>query len=411
MQTSILPEYLKTPTGQEADRILRSCVHCGFCLATCPTYQLFGDELDGPRGRIYLIKDLLEGVAVTQSTKTHLDRCLYCLSCETTCPSGVEFGRLMDIGRQHIQQKSARSFTDNIFRWIIDFVLTKAMILNSGLFLARLFTPILPEQIKSKLNLHQSSPLATHTNENLYAKSQHPRKMLLLSGCVQPALAPSINHKVISLFDQGGIELIQVKNNQCCGALSLHLSFLEKAKNIIRNNIDSWWPMIEQGAEAIVITASGCAPTVKDYGHILKDDPNYATKASRIAAMAKDICEIVTSEDKWQFTRATQYNSVVFQSPCSLQHGQGINDSVEQLLAKAGYEIKAPQQGHLCCGAAGSYTLLQPEISSVLREEKLAYLKQTNADVIATSNIGCLLQLNSQSEIPVIHWVELLNIS
>jgi glycolate oxidase iron-sulfur subunit len=408
MQTSLLPEYLKTLPGQEANRILRSCVHCGFCLATCPTYQLFGDELDGPRGRIYLIKDLLEGHTVTQSTKVHLDRCLYCLSCETTCPSGVEFGRLMDIGREHIRQKSARGLSDNLFRWLIEFTLTKAVILNSSLFLARLFKSILPEQIKSKLNLQQSSLSVTETNT--LAKNRHPRKMLLLTGCVQPALAPSINHKVVSLFDHGGIELIQPQNNQCCGALSLHLSFSEKAKNIMRHNIDSWWPFIEQGAEAIVITASGCAPTVKDYGYILKDDPNYATKATKIASMAKDVCEIALSEDKWRFIRAEQYESVVFQSPCSLQHGQSIHGSVEQLLTNAGYEIKIPQQGHLCCGAAGSYTLLQPEISSVLRDEKLTHLKQTNADVVATSNIGCLLQLNSQSEIPVVHWVELLDI-
>ena len=397
MQTQISQQFSQTPAGHTADRILRNCVHCGFCTATCPTYQILGDELDSPRGRIYLIKQLLEGKTATKKTRLHLDRCLTCRSCETTCPSGVEYSHLLDIGREIVAKQTTRPLHEYLLRQLLLWALPNPQRFQTLIKLARLFRFLLPGSIK------QSIPVTpAHTD---WPKAKHQRKVLLLEGCVQAALTPEINSATARLLDRVGIETVRVQQS-CCGALAHHLTATTQSLATIKNNIDMWWPIIEQGIEAIVSNASGCGVMVKDYGHLLAHDTHYANKARRISSLCKDISEVMLEEDIAPVSTKT---SVAFQAPCTLQHGQQINGVVEQILAKAGFKLVPFDDKHLCCGSAGTYSITQKKLSQQLLSNKLTKLLQNTPEIIATANIGCLLHLRSQSPIPVMHWVELLD--
>lgn len=398
MQTNLAEFVKQKPEHEELEGILRACVHCGFCNATCPTYQLLGDELDGPRGRIYLLKQLLEGAPVTRLTQQHLDRCLSCRSCETTCPSGVRYGRLLDLGRVMLDEQVARAPWQKVLRGLIKAVLpyrNRFGILLQG---ARLIKPILPQALKNKIP-NKEKALA-------WPEAIHVRKMLTMPGCVQPALAPSIDAAAARVLDKLGISLLQIKEGGCCGALNYHLSDHEKALAFARQNIDACWPYIEQGAEAVVMTASGCGVMAMDYGELLKHDRDYAEKAARLSALVKDISIVLMSEDLSVFKADSR--KVAFQSPCTLQHGQKITGVVEAILKKVGYQLTAVADTHLCCGSAGVYSLLEPTLSMQLLNNKLQALEVNQPDVIATGNIGCLSHLQSASSRKVLHWIELL---
>ena len=400
MQTALADFIRDTPEGREADAILRKCVHCGFCNATCPTYQLLGDELDGPRGRIYLVKQVLEGVAPTSKTRLHLDRCLTCRACETTCPSGVQYGRLADIGRGIVEQKVGRSPWQGSKRSLLAAVLPSTRLFSFFLSIGRLFRPLLPGKLKEKTPQTTESP-------GVWPAPRHQRRMLVLAGCVQPALAPAINAAAARVLDRAGISLVEAPRAGCCGAVRFHLNEQEAGRDDIRALIDGWWPMIEGGdIEAIVMTASGCGVFAKEFVHHLKDDPDYREKAERISAMTRDLCEVVPEN---AIEKRVKRGRVAFQSPCSLQHGQQIRGKVEALLRQAGYELEAVANAHLCCGSAGTYSILQPELSVQLRDRKLSALAAGGAATIATANIGCLSHLQSGTRTPVRHWIQLLD--
>ncbi|MCO6414338.1 MAG: glycolate oxidase subunit GlcF [Thiogranum sp.] len=401
MQTRLSKEFLNTPEGEEADSILRACVHCGFCTATCPTYQLLGDELDGPRGRIYLIKQMLEGETVSDRTRLHLDRCLTCRACETTCPSGVRYGRLADIGRAIVERKVPRSPLASaqryLLRKLIPWPRRFAPLLRAGQWLK----PLLPPALRSKVPAAQS--VAPWPARN------HPRRMLALAGCVQSVATPDTSAAAARVLDRLGIQLTVAGEAGCCGAVSHHLSAHQEALDFIRRNIDAWWPHIEQGAEAIVITASGCGVMIKEYGELLKHDGAYADKARRVSALTRDISEVLDAEDLPAIKAHAANRKVAFHSPCTLQHGQQLNGVVESILARAGLQLTAVADAHLCCGSAGTYSILQPALSKRLRDNKLDTLQQDKPDIIATANIGCQLHLAGASEVPVKHWIEVLD--
>jgi glycolate oxidase iron-sulfur subunit len=393
MQTELADFIRDTPQGREADAILRKCVHCGFCSATCPTYQLLGDELDSPRGRIYLIKQALEGAPVTASTRLHLDRCLTCRSCESTCPSGVQYGRLADIGRAVVEERVPRGPWETAKRAALAFALPRRALFTALLRLGRLFRFLFPGLVPAP------APAA-----GAWPAPRHARRMLALAGCVQPALAPRINAAAARVLDRAGVSLIETPGAGCCGALRFHLNFQEQGRDDMRALIDAWWPTIERGeAEAIVVTASGCGATVKEYGHLLAHDPAYREKAARISAMTRDLSEVV------QPGAGTGTGRIAFHSPCSLQHGQQIHGKVEGLLEKAGYELAPVADAHLCCGSAGTYSILQPELSGELRRRKLTALQDGQPAAIATANIGCLAHLQAGARVPVRHWIEFLD--
>ncbi len=400
MQTQLAAFIRDTPAGREADAILRKCVHCGFCNATCPTYQLLGDELDGPRGRIYLVKQVLEGVEPTAKTRLHLDRCLSCRACETTCPSGVQYGRLADIGREIVEKKVPRGAWEGIRRSGMAAVLPNTGLFSFLLALGRATKFLLPEFLQSKI-----PPKAGPAGD--WPAPRHKRRMLVLAGCVQPALAPAINAAAARVLERSGISLVEAPGAGCCGALRFHLNAQEAGRDDMRALIDAWWPMVQGGGvEAIVMTASGCGSFVKEFAHHLHEDPAYREKAARISALTKDLCEVVPRD---AVARGSRPGRVAFQSPCSLQHGQQLQGKVEALLRQAGYELAPVADGHLCCGSAGSYSLLQPELSAQLRERKLAALAAGGAATIATANIGCLSHLQAGARTPVRHWIELLD--
>ncbi|VAW79812.1 Glycolate dehydrogenase, iron-sulfur subunit GlcF [hydrothermal vent metagenome] len=399
MQTRLNTDLLATPLGKTADKVIRSCVHCGFCNATCPTYQLLGDELDGPRGRIYQIKQVLEGAPATASLQQHLDRCLTCRACETTCPSGVEYHKLLDIGRELVEQQVPRALPQRLQRKLIQFLFAETARIKPLLFLGRLVRPLLPHSLKKRIPQRRKLPAFT--------PGAHKRKMLLLDGCVQPAAAPHINTFATRLFDRLGIELKTITSSGCCGALHFHLGDAERARQSARRNIDAWWPAIEQGAEAIVSTATGCTPMLKEYAQLLADDPAYAQRAARMADMTRDLSEIIRDENL-EDLQSRKRRRIAFHSPCTLQHAQQLDGVVEDILTRVGYTLTTVRDKHLCCGSAGTYSILQPELSQQLTRNKLEALQEKQPELIATANIGCLLQLQNGADVEVIHWVELL---
>lgn len=400
MKTSLAAFIKDTDTGREADAILRSCVHCGFCNATCPTYQLLGDELDGPRGRIYLIKEVLEGNTPTAATRLHLDRCLTCRNCETTCPSGVRYGRLIDIGRDLVEsQAPPRKPWERKARELIRSTLLNADRFSTLLTLGQRLRPMLPGPLKRSVPVPSS--------DTSWPAPQHKRKMLVLAGCVQPSIAPNINAAAARVLDRLGISLIVAPDAGCCGAVSQHTSATADALDFARRNIDAWLPHLDVGVEAIVMTASGCGVHVKEYGYYLRNDPAYAEKAKRIAAAVRDLSEILRGEDLANLKPAVRAN-VAFQSPCSLQHGQKLSGVVEEILQKVGFSLVEVPDGHLCCGSAGTYSILHPVLARRLRRNKLSALSHNKPDVIATANVGCLTHLQAGTDLPVRHWIELL---
>ncbi len=400
MQTRLPPSFLQTPTGQRADAILRACVHCGFCNATCPTYQLLGDELDGPRGRIYQIKQMLEGEAVSAKTRLHLDRCLTCRNCETTCPSGVKYHELLDIGRERVEAAAPRPWLERLQRRILLTLFPKTKRFALAMRLAGLVKPLLPAHLRNKLPA-QPKP------QTLPRPGRHTRKVILLDGCVQPVLQGGINAHLIRLLDRLGIETVIAPEAGCCGAMAQHLADPALARRQMQANIEAWWPHIEAGAEAIVSTASGCGLMLKEYGELLADDPALAEKAARVSALARDVVELLEQEDLDALRPATP-QTIAFHPPCTLQHGQKLSGRVEALLQSLGFSLTPVADKHLCCGSAGTYSIFQPEIATALRDDKLAKLTAADPALIATANIGCQEHLRSGSDRPVVHWIELL---
>jgi len=401
MQTRISAKYRDTAAGQEADAILRSCVHCGFCTATCPTYQLLGDELDGPRGRIYLIKQLLEGQAVSASTQLHLDRCLTCRACETTCPSGVRYGRLADIGRELVEHEVPRRPVQRLLRYLLRKVIAYPRRVAPLLFAAQALRPLLPAGLRGKVPARQ--------RRTPWPQQPQARRMLALAGCVQSVATPHTNAAAARVLNRLGIQLLKAPGAGCCGAVSHHLAAHQEGLDFMRRNIDAWWPFIEQGIEAILVTASGCGAVVKEYGQLLAQDPVYADKARRVSALARDVSEVLRDADLSGVGLRRQAQKVAFHSPCTLQHGQQLGGVVETVLSRAGFTLTAVPDAHLCCGSAGTYSILQPELSTRLLANKLAALEQDTPDVIATANIGCQMHLASKAGRPVRHWIELLD--
>lgn len=400
MQTELAEGIRGTAEGKDAENILRSCVHCGFCNATCPTYQILGDELDGPRGRIYLIKQVLEGLPVSRKTQRHLDRCLSCRSCETTCPSGVRYGRLLDIGRSIVEQKVARGQLDRLLRKCIRSIFPFSTRFRQFMKLGWKVQPFIPASVKRKIPPRSEQSGA-------WPNPRHSRKMLALNGCVQSVSNPQIDRATAQVLDGIGISLVRAEEGGCCGAMSHHLGNTDEALGFIRRNIDAWWPWIESGVESIVMTASGCGVMVKDYGELLKDDPDYAEKAQRLSEMTKDVAEVLTNEQRHPIKMDSE-KRIAFHSPCTLQHGQKINGLVEKLLMDAGFSLCSVENPHLCCGSAGTYSILQKTLSERLLADKVGALEKEEPEVIVTGNIGCLLHIQSATKVPVKHWIELL---
>jgi glycolate oxidase iron-sulfur subunit len=407
MQTNLADFIRDTPDGRDADSILRKCVHCGFCTATCPTYQILGDELDGPRGRIYLMKQVLEGAPVTDKTQLHLDRCLTCRSCETTCPSGVHYSRLLDIGRRVVEERVKRGPADRFVRAALRAVVPRPLIFDALVNAARMMRPLLPRTLREKVppEVRPAGPLP---------RASHPRRMLVLRGCVQPTLSPATNAAAARVLDRLGITLEAASEAGCCGAVSYHLTAEDEARGYMRRNVDAWWPHVEAGTEAIVITASGCGTLVKDYGHHLARDARYAEKAARISELTRDISEIILerADDLRALVPrpcAPIPRKVAFHPPCTLQHGLKIRGEIERLLLSLGVDLVPVRDAHLCCGSAGTYSLLHPELAEQLRDNKLAALTAGDPAEIVTANIGCQHHLQHATDKPVRHWIELVD--
>ena len=406
MQTRFSPEALAQPHIREADRILRSCVHCGFCNATCPTYRLLGDERDGPRGRIYLMKALLENPeapdVATAQTRLHLDRCLTCRNCETTCPSGVEYGKLVDIGRAEIEARVPRGLPERLFRGLLRRSMVQPQVASLLFTLGRVARPLLPGSLREKIPPRPADP------GRRPEAGRHPRTMLILEGCVQPGLSPNTNAAAARVLDRLGISLIAAPKAGCCGALDYHLNAQDDGLDRARANIDAWWPAIEAGAEAIVQTASGCGAFVKDYGHLLADDPKYADRAAEISRRALDLVEVLR-EEPLERLQVRGNREIAFHSPCTLQHGQRLAGAVEQVLTRLDFRLTPVPDAHLCCGSAGTYSITQPELSRTLRDQKLRSLESGGPELIATANIGCQNHLASAGRTPVRHWIEIVD--
>lgn len=402
MQTELAPRYASQPEAERARDILRACVHCGFCAPACPTYLLTGDELDGPRGRIYLIKQVLEGQPVSMQTQLHLDRCLTCGACERACPSAVRYRSLLEIGRALVEREVPRTGIDRWLRWFMLRVVCDAGRFNLALHLGRLLRHVLPSRLGAMLPQVQSAAVAT-------PQGQHARRMIALRGCVQPAIAPNTNAAAARVLDRLGISLIEAKHAGCCGAISHHLAAIDQARAQARRNIDAWWPLIEAGAEAIIVTASGCGLMVKEYRELLCDDADYALKAERVSALAQDLCEVLSREPLAAFAAMGQGTRVAFQSPCTLRHGHGLGGAVEGILRRCGYVLAEVPDDLACCGASGPYMLLQRELAERLREQALAVLEIEQPELIATANVGCQMHLAQRAQVPVKHWIELLD--
>jgi len=401
MQTSLIESLRASPQGQEAESILRTCVHCGFCNATCPTYQEAGDELDGPRGRIYLIKQMLEGADVSARTRRHLDRCLTCLNCETTCPSGVRYGHLLETGRSVLEQRLPRPALQRLVRRLIPAVLTRRWLVGPLVALGRLAAPLMPRTLTRQLGPGAAGPAP--------APGPHARHVLLHAGCVQPVFAPGINRAAIRVLDRLGIAARESADEGCCGAMSFHLGDESAARRFARRNIDAWFAQLDAGAEAVVSTASGCGAFLKEYDRLLRDDPRYAERARQVAAKVRDLSEVVTPEAAATLAPSAGHARVAVHCPCTLQHAQGLRGRMDQLLSAAGFELARTEEPHLCCGSAGTYSILQPRMSRRLRDRKLGALQGDAPAAIATANIGCLLHLRSGAERPVRHWIEMLD--
>ena len=427
MKTNLADFIKSTPEGLEADSILRACVHCGFCTATCPTYQLLGDELDSPRGRIYLMKEVLEGNEVTAKTQLHLDRCLTCRACETTCPSGVQYGRLVDIGRNIVEQHVGRKPVDAFKRALIRTVIPRPMLFRPLLRMGQMARPFLPSALKKKVPLRDTSDVT-------WPPARHARKMLVLDGCAQPSLAPGINPAAARVLDRLGISLVRDEQAGCCGAVPFHLNRQDDGRDYMRRNIDAWWPHVEAGAEAVIFTASGCGTLIREYGHHLSQDPQYAAKAAKISELSKDLSEVIFAERETleslfgnplapygrspvpsevgrpsSLAPATAAKPrVAFHSPCSLQHGLQIRGMAEAILISVGFELTMVPDSHLCCGSAGTYSILEPELSQRLLKNKVTALESDQPTVVATANIGCLTHIQSGTALRVKHWINLL---
>lgn len=404
MQTHLASWAKDTDLGNEADAILRRCVHCGFCTATCPTYQVLGDELDSPRGRIYLIKQVLEGAEPTQSTQQHLDRCLTCRNCESTCPSGVQYGHLVDIGRQIVDEQVPRPAAEKAVRWLLKEGLPSPLF-APALKLGQMVRGALPPTLRAKVPLPQSA--------GRWPSASHARKVLTLAGCVQPALSPNINSATARVLDAAGIECVTAPQAGCCGAVKFHLNDQSGGLGQMRANIDAWWPLLSSGqVEALVINASGCGATIKDYGHLLRDDPAYAEKAALVSSMTRDLSELLPDLVpllKPRLKSAPQ-GVVAFHPPCTLQHGQKLRGGVETHLGELGFTVQvARNEAHLCCGSAGTYSVLNPDIAYELRDRKVGHLEALQPEVIVSANIGCITHLQSGTATPVKHWVEVLD--
>ncbi|BBL22703.1 MULTISPECIES: glycolate oxidase subunit GlcF [Comamonas] len=411
MQTNLAPEYRSTPEGQEAEAILRKCVHCGFCTATCPTYQTLGDELDGPRGRIYLIKQVLEGATPTRATQEHLDRCLTCRNCESTCPSGVQYGHLVDIGRKVVDEKVPRPLGERLKRWALKEGIPSPLF-APAMKLGQAVRPLLPEVIKAKV--------PPKTEHGVWPTRAHARKVLLLAGCVQPAMLPNINYATARVLDAVGIQTVIADKAGCCGAVKFHLNDQDSARDQMRANIDAWWPAVEAGeVEAIISNASGCGAMVKDYAHALRDDSAYAAKAQRVSALARDLSELLPAllpelADKLAGRTKVPAQPMAYHPPCTLQHAQKLKGVVEANLGKLGFQLRtARTESHLCCGSAGTYSILQSDISQQLRTRKLDALDEAFEGgapaAILSANIGCITHLQAGTAVPVRHWVEVLD--
>ena len=402
MQTNLADFIKDTPQGLEAEAILRKCVHCGFCTATCPTYQLLGDELDGPRGRIYLMKQVLEGEPATAKTQLHLDRCLTCRSCETTCPSGVQYSRLLDIGREVVAKQVPRSGLAQLQRKGLAAVLPRPSLFNPLLAAGRIARNMLPKVLD---DIVPDTPARARP----WPVGGRPRQMLVLEGCVQPALSPATNAAAARVLDKLGISLVRAPNASCCGAVTFHLDQQEQALEAMRRNIDAWWPHVEQGAEAILFTASGCGTMITDYGHALAPDAEYAERAKRISALACDVSTVIEKhKDQLKQLLATRVpgETIAFHPPCSLQHGLKLKGRVETLLGELGFKLAPVADAHLCCGSAGTYSILQPEISAQLKANKVRALTAHAPAQILTANIGCQTHLQAATNVPVRHWIE-----
>ncbi|MGP8434149.1 glycolate oxidase subunit GlcF [Paraburkholderia fungorum] len=420
MQTNLSEAAKNLSRADEAEQILRSCVHCGFCNATCPTYQLLGNELDGPRGRIYLIKQMLEGEPVTQKTQLHLDRCLTCRNCETTCPSGVTYHALLDIGRAELERRIVRPASERLLREGLRRIIPHPAVFGALLKTGQAMRPFLPAALGRKIPKRGARPDA---GTEPRPASRHPRKMLMLEGCVQPALSPNTNAAAARVLDRLGISIVNARRAGCCGATDYHLNAQEAGFARARRNIDAWWPAIEAGAEAIVQTASGCGAFVKEYGHLLRHDPRYASKAQRVSELTRDLVEVLANEplDQLQANQlpagsATGLSDqarqkIAFHCPCTLQHAQKLGGAVESVLQRLGFDLAAVPDAHLCCGSAGTYSITQPELAERLRNNKLDALESGKPEMIVTANIGCQTHLNGAGRTPVRHWIELVEAS
>jgi glycolate oxidase iron-sulfur subunit len=410
MQTNLAPQYVGTPEGVAAEAILRKCVHCGFCTATCPTYQLLGDELDGPRGRIYLMKQVFEGAKPTRKTQQHLDRCLTCRNCESTCPSGVQYGHLVDVGRKVVDAQVPRPMGERLLRWALKEGLPSPLF-APAMKLGQAVRGVLPAKLKAKV----PAPQTAERNGVAWPTQTHARKVLMLAGCVQPAMLPNINTATARVLNAAGIQTLVAPEAGCCGAVKFHLNDQTGGMAHMRNNIDAWWPFVEQGVEAIVMNASGCGVMVKDYGHVLKDDAAYAAKAKRISDLTQDLSELLPElvpvlKPKLKAHVLANAGMQAFHPPCTLQHGQQLKGGVEKHLAELGFAIQvANTESHLCCGSAGTYSVLNPEISTTLRDRKLGHLDALKPTAILSANVGCITHLQSGTDVPVKHWVEVLD--
>lgn len=411
MQTTLADFLRESKDAEEAKSIIEKCVHCGFCTATCPTYQLLGDELDGPRGRIYLMKQVLEGGEVTERTRTHLDRCLTCRNCESTCPSGVKYGRLVDIGRTIVDGQLQRVGMDRplkerAVRWALREGLTRPRLFGTAMKIGRMLRPAMPSVLRHKIPLTKPEDEA-----RAQRRITHARKMLFLEGCVQPSMSPNINAATRNVMDKAGVELVAARGVGCCGAIRFHTGDHGGGLDDMRRNIDAWWPHVSNGLNTILVNASGCGLMVKEYGHLLRGDPDYAGRAAMVSHMTKDISEVLPEFVTRLTTlgRKSNRDAVAYHPPCTLQHGQKVRGQVEQILGAFGIETRLCADSHLCCGSAGTYSILQPELSGRLRDDKLEKLTLTGADAIVSANIGCISHLQGGTTKPVMHWIELID--